>query len=632
MTSSLFPELESLSELETSDEHEPNWSAATRELFARLAGGVGSADAIEPRDSVFQEHRMRESGPGIAASVEVTRRFEQALGMPGMLRSLKRVEGSSIEFVAEIEGQLLTGGFVDAGESAWRKGKTFGITYRDELHPVLARALVRFLVRYDGVDFAKILGLIEPEPADLHMLATDYHESVLYSYAPSNGWRRFFEGTELYRGTCGGHQGKVAVIDHTDLECSYNQVPYEESLPSFFNIPAIENQHVVGQAGSESINLLTDIQDRDVITGADVLLDRALESLVDHPNRPELVIVQAGCLPEVTGDDLQASVARTSARLRLPVVVVGQHNDPVGASLGQLVERETVDPERKLEPDTVMFLGLPAFRGRGAIFELFERAGIRVAGTLLPDFTPEVVARLAKVSLFVLHPWARYEVSAARLAARHAPARALAPGSPFGLRGTRRWMLAIADALGRRAQMSAVIDEVWPELAPRWASLQARARRHRLGFVVEQPSWQLALSASRCFGVPLVELLSEMGFGVDILAFAGTVAVAEQRFDGVRVRGYRECGELAELLAADEVSAWYSELHYDRRLTRSGKNSFSLRQIYMGLPGAVESLAELLALVELPFYRRYGRYLGAAFPELADREHRLAEREHGGPR
>jgi hypothetical protein len=186
------------------------------------------------------------------------------------------------------------------------------------------------------------------------------------------------------------------------------------------------------------------------------------------------------------------------------------------------------------------------------------------------------------------------------------------------VRGTRRWMLAIAEALGRRAQMAAVLDEAWAELSPGWAAAQARARRHRLGFVVEQPSWQFALASRRSFGVPLVELLAEMGFGVEILAFAGTVPIAEQRFDGVRVRGYADCHALAELLAADDVSAWYSDLHYDRRLTRSGKNSFSLRHVRIGLAGAVESLVALLDTIELPFYRRYGRHLGPAFPELID--------------
>jgi hypothetical protein len=623
-TSSLFPELDASPEVAAGvDDIEPTWSAATLELFARLAGADENEDAnerehAEQSDSVYEQYRSRLSGPGIVASLDVTRRFEQALGLPGMLRSLKRTDAGAIEFVAEIEGKLMIGGMAPLDQRSWRHGKSFGLTYRDTLHPMLARALMRFLVRYDGVPFANILALIVPEPTDQHMLTTDYLESVLYSYAPSNGWRRFFEGTELYRGTCGGHQGNVAIVDHTELECSYNQVPYEDQLPNFFNVPATEDPQDQHEHLPEQIKLLTDIQDRDVITGADVLLDRALESLAEHPNPPELVIVQAGCLPEVTGDDLQASVSRTSARLRLPVVVVGQHNDPVGASLGQLVEREAVDPNRPLEPGTVMFLGMPAFRGRERLLELFEHAGIRVAGAVLPEFDPQIVARLAKVELFVLYPWGRYEVSAARLAARHAPARAIMPGAPFGLRGTRRWMLAIAEALGRHAQMVDVLDRYWPQLSPRWTALQARARRHRLGFVVEQSSWQLALAARRSFGIPLVELLSEMGFGVDVLAFAGTHPVAEKRFDGVRVRGYRDCQELAELLAADEVSAWYSDLHYDRRVTRSGKNAFSLRHFQIGLTGATDSLAELLDTVELPFYRSYGRYLGPAFPELAD--------------
>ncbi len=632
--SELFPELKKVvlgADGQLDDDS--GWSAATRQLFAELAGDRAISQEVEESESVYHEYRARLSGPGLAAGLDATRRFEQALGLVGMLRSLKRTESGQIDFVAELpDSALAAGNLVPLGVRAWRTGKSFGVSYRDDLHPQLAKALLRFLARYDGVPFERILAQVVPDAGDEHMLAADYPESVFYAFATSSGWRRFFEGTELYRGACSGHKGRVAIVDHTDLECVFNQVTFEENLPSFFNVPLVEQDQddapldaPAFSHSEESLHLLTDIQDRDVITGADTLLDRALQSLADHPNPPDLVIVQSGCLPEVTGDDLEASVARTRGKLRLPVVVVGNPHDIVGKSLGELVEQQTISPQRELDDDSVVFVGLPSFHGRRMLGELLERAGIRVAGVVLPELEHDMVERLARVPLFVLHPWAKYEVTGERLAARYRPARAIRPGVPFGVRATQRWLLAIADALGRRDAMRDVIEQEWSELASRWSAMRQRARGYRLGFVVDQPSWRTALDARRSFGVPMLEMLSEMGFGVDVLAFAGTSPIREQRFDDVRVRGYRDCDELAALLATDEVVAWYSEIHYDRRLTRSRKNPFSLRQFRIGMRGAVESLEELLHLAELPFYRRYGELLGTAFPELADR-HAGAER------
>jgi hypothetical protein len=115
----------------------------------------------------------------------------------------------------------------------------------------------------------------------------------------------------------------------------------------------------------------------------------------------------------------------------------------------------------------------------------------------------------------------------------------------------------------------------------------------------------------------MLELLSEMGFGVDVLAYAGDRPrpPAAERFDDIEVRWYRDIGELDELLADPRVAAWYSELYYDRRLSRNGKNAFSMRQFNMGLSGAIDSLESMLSLANMSFYRSYARHLGPAFVE-----------------
>ena len=76
----------------------------------------------------------------------------------------------------------------------------------------------------------------------------------------------------------------------------------------------------------------------------------------------------------------------------------------------------------------------------------------------------------------------------------------------------------------------------------------------------------------------MLELLSEMGFGIEILAYAGERGRAPEpeRFDDICVRWYRSVEELDGYLADPRVVAWYSEMYFDRRLTHNGKNSFSM--------------------------------------------------------
>ena len=62
-------------------------------------------------------------------------------------------------------------------------------------------------------------------------------------------------------------------------------------------------------------------------------------------------------------------------------------------------------------------------------------------------------------------------------------------------------------------------------------------------------------------------------------------------------------------LRASRAAAFYSDVFFDDRLTRAGKQIFSLRDVGMGLTGAVETAERLLARCANPFLRRYGAWL-----------------------
>lgn len=634
--SELFPEIDAYERLdaEPGSEAHPAYSASTLALFDQLGGQAPESDASqseppgETRDDarVYHERGARLFRPGLAAGAAAVARFEQAFGLVGKIRSLKRTEGDAIEFVAEVDeqGTLAAGVLTPPEQRAWKHGKSFNASYSGgELHPLIAKALMRFMARYDGAPFELILAQIVPDPGDEHMVANDYPESVFYAYASASAWRRFFEGTELYRGTCGGHTGNVAIIDHTDIECLFNQAPADERLPNFFNTPAVENDELQGGVRVpvvRPIQLFTDIGDVDVIKGADILVDEALNFIATLPNKPDSVVIQAGCLPEVTGDDIDAAAARTKDRLRLPVVAIGQHNDVAGMSFGELLERENFTLDRRLDSRGVVLLGMPAFLGRTELLELLKRAEVNVLAVVLPDVPDHAIEAIGRASVLVEYPWDRYIETIRRLGERLAPVRSLRPRPPYGFENTRRWLLSIGAAVDRKDAVEAEIAVMMAKLAPRWELLRGRARQLRVGFVIEHGNWREALSTQRSLGVPMLELLSEMGFGIEILAYAGERGrVPEpERFDDIHVRWYRSVDELDEQLADPRVAAWYSEMYFDRRLTRNGKNSFSMRQFSMGFHGALDTLEGMLRAGNMSFYRSYGRYLGPAFLERAE--------------
>jgi hypothetical protein len=74
-------------------------------------------------------------------------------------------------------------------------------------------------------------------------------------------------------------------------------------------------------------------------------------------------------------------------------------------------------------------------------------------------------------------------------------------------------------------------------------------------------------------------------------------------------RPFRDRAELQKQLRSGRLSLVYSNVRHDRRLTQSGLLGFSLRNIEMGLAGALRTLNRLLERCEAPFFRENSRYL-----------------------
>ena len=91
---------------------------------------------------------------------------------------------------------------------------------------------------------------------------------------------------------------------------------------------------------------------------------------------------------------------------------------------------------------------------------------------------------------------------------------------------------------------------------------------------------------------------------------------ADHELDGECHR-FNDAPELEARLRDSPAEAFYSELYYDRRLTRCGKAQFSVSDFALGLAGAVQTAQHLLRVCELPFYRKYGAHMGAPFSKAS---------------
>jgi len=142
----------------------------------------------------------------------------------------------------------------------------------------------------------------------------------------------------------------------------------------------------------------------------------------------------------------------------------------------------------------------------------------------------------------------------------------------------------------------------------------------RLGFVVRGEEAYYLSDPSRSWGIALLDVLEEMGFGLDVFlkvhdrasARKAALAVQERFAEPTRhkILGFTSFDGMMARLRESRADAFFSAHVFDWRLTQAGKGRFTLQTFEPGVPGMLRTLSRLADLGDLPFFARYGRFLG----------------------
>lgn len=413
-------------------------------------------------------------------------------------------------------------------------------------------------------------------------------------------------------------------ISHSDLEClsfmprecaaNLNLVDLPWIARRDRSAPAVKQQETV---------LCTDLDERSVILGCRARVRRVLDAvLATDPGKP--IVFSNTCLPATTGEDAVSVLRLYRGRAEVSVVshnrAAPDRDDDMPSAL--IVPRSASGrPARfRRQPDRVNLIGFPRDRALDELTRLLGDAGLRVNAVLLPVVRPEDLERFPRASLHVFHRTNRFWEAAYRRLADEHPIPSLHPPSPYGVEGTRRWLAAVAEAAGRG---SAAKDAWSRRFGPRrdeWGRLVSQARRLTVGLVVRPRDVPCLEDPGRLDGIPLLAVLAEIGFELEVLVHArdGVLEALRARVEALvprghrgrcRVAGFEDFDGLRRALRESPAAAVVGSHTFDWRLSEAGKNRISLAHFEPGLEGALRTARRLLDVCRVPFARRYARFL-----------------------
>jgi hypothetical protein len=480
--------------------------------------------------------------------------------------------------------------------------------------------------------------------------------ALLDTWGADGAWADFFAGGEMARSQLDSIDPSriFRFVQHCDNECLYVNphtvgtivslvcFPWDDrvrepSRPSAQGLGAITDLSVV-----EDGMVTTDLDENDVVLGNPQRLRDVLDFALSRPgDGDKLLFVSNTCVPTVVGEDVESVVKRARDASGKPILYLTvTPRSMTGVFQGLLSDRrkraEAAAPPP--EPGTVNLVGFPGTRAVRELEELLGRAGVRVNVRVLPELDEQRIDRLPAAAVHVLLPNRTWQHLYDQLL-DGTRTRFVAPGAPYGVEATRAWIEQVVGALGRRVDVEACWQEHLAPWRERWCSLRERARDHRLGFVVRDQEAYYLTTPAATWGVPLLAVVEEMGFGIDVLVHASRAETARDAARAIRkmlrdpsrhsIRAFDSFAFLRRRLEDSPSEAFLSYQFFDWRLSEAGKGAFSIQHFEMGAAGAVRTLERLLRVCGTPFYRRYARYLGRSAEGLRV-EARSAGEERGG--
>jgi hypothetical protein len=501
----------------------------------------------------------------------------------------------------------------------------------------LRRDAVRRTMGMGADDLAAIL-LGDPEHQDLAVVRTGSPAGgagLLDSWGTGDMWADFFASGEIARSRLDSVEPtrNFQSVQHCDLECSLAS-PHGPAPPVMMvDFPWDDRIRGRGQANvgsvmglmrSEEESLLTtDLDEQDVVRGNPDKVEAVLRDAVARA-RPggRSILFSNTCIPAVTGEDVESIVKAVAKDSPVPVLYLTVTPRSMNIVLkGLLSDRRGKVGALPVEADprAINLIGFSEGLATIELVDLLGRAGIRVNAVLIPEIDEDRIARLSGAALNVILPNSLWDnLYDQVLEGREMPH--IRPEAPYGRAGTGRWMAAVGEALGLQQD----VDQAWKsreqESAGEWAALTARASTHRLGVALRGRDVHLLQDPGTTWGVPLVSMLEEAGFGLDVLILVSDAGDARTRAREVHslfsqperhsIKGFNSFEMMRSRLAESQAAAFFSQHFFDWRISSAGKARFSLQPFEPGLGGAIRTIERLCSICETPFFRLFGSHLG----------------------
>jgi hypothetical protein len=501
---------------------------------------------------------------------------------------------------------------LEGSSSHYRPGTTrFNIVVRNEAgdevgtRPGTPGAFVGFLVSRRLEPRCRIVP--DPEQVVQEEAQTGGGRPAPWEWGKERGWRRFFHMEEVMelaevRRTLHGPHAEVVLGErecHNAHPCSYGPRMEVYDFPALAPWPDLYSGKLLASMVSE----------RDLITGPGQLFQQMLDAASAVPGC-RAVVVADSCVSSLLAEDADQLSSTVEGDGATAATESGENmflrNDHFYRGLLSKARKERSPMDGAGAVNLVGYLPGPA---RDELISLLEQCGVRVNGCFLPDIHLAELDDFHRAECNILYPISHRE--SAHAAIEHASGLpAVLPPAPFGLAGATNWLVHVAGIFGREQRGLELSREWQARHRDELEMVRRQIAETVVAFVLSEVDSGFLLEPSSAMGVPLLAVLEEWGFSIEVIYYERDAGREDCKHLGSRLPAATfitfadEC-ELATVLAASEARLIFSDSRCDSRVHGAGKNTFSLRHFEMGFEGALQTARGLARRAANPYFARF---------------------------
>ena len=446
--------------------------------------------------------------------------------------------------------------------------------------------------------------------------------------------KHLFFSYGLYNTRIGGrlfvqYESKYSYIQHRDYECrmmgEHQNKIHHNSVLDISNLSYSEpcKKSKYGNINKNKSSMLDTsesvLYDEDLINGGNKNLINLIEKI--HSKNPkEDIYINCCCTPLIIGDDINGIARRLSSEKKCIIAsnrvgdTIDGKDSPKDNFLLKYKNSISEYKQKRVQksPNYANLVGFPEGKILDELIAMLSKVGLKYNSHLIPKISENRVLESLKAELNVLYPNENYKNINSEFF-EQLPTSFLYVPPPFGFKRTFEWISRIAEFFGIRINDNHEWRLYYGSLFDKFEKLRILAKNHTIGLVLSKYDVERVVDESKSFeSIPLLPLLEDMGFNLSILIYSERnefISLKSKLYEKIDIKH-----EIKYCVDSDEIGFWlsrkdidiiYSDYAFDERISRSGKNRFSISIGFeMGFEGAIRNINKVLKIASHKFNKK----------------------------